>query len=129
MNNKEKITTELKDFCENIENWFQGNAQDQDILFKKILSGFSLEFKMINGDGNQLTLSMFSDWLPGVFGKFPDRTVRIEDIEIHVSEHHGLATYIEIQTTEGIANRRTGSAVFLLSEEKALWFHLVENWI
>lgn len=129
MNNKEKINNELKDFCENIENWFQGNTTDQDLLFRKILSGFSPDFKMINGDGNQITLTLFSDWLPTVFGKFPDRKVQIEDIEIHHSEHHALATYTEIQTTEGIANLRTASAVFLFNEEKALWFHLVENWI
>ncbi|WP_160138302.1 hypothetical protein [Chryseobacterium sp. c4a] len=129
MNNKEKINTELKDFCENIENLFQGNAQNKDLLFKKILSGFSPEFKMINGDGNTITFAMFSDWLPSVFGKFPDRKVQIENIEIHQTEHHGLATYIEIQTTEGIANQRTGSAVFLCNEEKALWYHLVESWI
>lgn len=128
MNNKEKITTELKNFCENIENWFQGNTQDQDTLFRKILSGFSPDFKMTNGDGNSVTLGMFSEWLPTVFGKFPDRSVEIENIEIYHSEHHGLATYTEIQITEGIANKRTSSAVFLFKEEKALWFDLVENW-
>lgn len=129
MNNKEKISTELKNFCENIEKWFQGNTQSQETLFKKILSGFSPEFKMINGDGNPVTLAMFSEWLPTVFGKFPDRSVQIEDVAIHHSEHHGLATYTEIQITEGVANRRTASAVFLLNEEKAVWFDLVENWI
>lgn len=129
MSNKEKISKELKDFCENIEKWFQGNAEDQETLFREILSGFSPDFKMINGDGNLATLNMFSEWLPTVFGKFPNRSVQIEDVEIHHSEHHGLATYIEIQTTEGISNRRTGSAVFLFSEEKAQWLNLVENWI
>lgn len=129
MSNKEKITKELQSFCENIEKWFQGNDQDQDALFRRILSGFSPDFKMINGDGNPATLPMFSEWLPTVFGKFPDRNVQIENIEIHSSEHHGLATYTEIQITEGIANRRKSSAVFLITEEKTLWFHLVENWI
>ncbi|MEJ5105224.1 hypothetical protein [Chryseobacterium sp. MYb328] len=129
MNNKEKITEELKDFCENIEKWFQGNEKDQNALLKRILSGFSPDFKMINGDGNTATLSMFSEWLPTVFGKFPDRSVRIENIEINHSEHHGLATYTEIQMTEGVANTRKSSAVFLLTEERALWVHLVENWI
>ncbi|MBP2617622.1 hypothetical protein [Chryseobacterium jejuense] len=129
MNNKEKINTELQDFCENIEKWFQGNEQDQHALFRKIISGFSPDFKMINGDGNTAALSMFSEWLPTVFGKFPDRSVQIENIEIHCSEHHGIATYTEIQTTEGIANRRKSSAVFLFNEDKALWFHLIENWI
>ncbi|AZB07414.1 hypothetical protein EG344_00460 [Chryseobacterium sp. G0162] len=129
MNNKEKINAELKDFCENIEKWFQGNEENQDVLFNKILAGFSPEFKMINGDGNSATLAMFSEWLPTVFGKFPDRRVQIENIEIHCSEHHGLATYTEIQTTEGIANIRKASAVFLLNQEKAFWFNLVETWM
>lgn len=129
MSNKEKISKELKDFCENIEKWFQGNAEDQETLFREILSGFSPDFTMINGDGNTATLSLFSEWLPTVFGKFPDRSVHMEDIEIHSSEHHGLATYTEIQVTDGTANRRKSSAVFLLNEEKALWFHLIENWI
>lgn len=129
MDNKQKISTELKDFCKNIEKWFQGSEQDQDALLRTILSGFSPDFKMVNGDGNTATLSLFSDWLPTVFGKFPERSVQIENIEIHSSEHHGLATYIEIQTTEGITNRRKASAVFLINEEKALWLHLIENWI
>lgn len=129
MNNKEKISKELKDFCENIEKWFQGNERDQNALFIKILSGFSPDFKMINGDGNTATLSMFSEWLPTVFGKFPDRSVQIENIEIHSSEHHGLATYTEIQVTDGKANRRKSSAVFIFNEENALWFHLIETWI
>lgn len=129
MNNKEKIITELNDFCSNIEKWFRGETQNQEIALKKILSGFSPEFIMINGDGNHVNLAMLSEWLPTVFGKFPERSVRMEDLEIHHSDHHGLATYTEIQTTEGIANKRQSSAVFVLTEEKALWFHLVENWI
>lgn len=129
MNNKEKIITELNDFCSNIEKWFRGETQNQEIVLKKILSGFSPEFIMINGDGNHVNLAMLSEWLPTVFGKFPERSVRMEDLEIHHSGHHGLATYTEIQTTEGIANKRQSSAVFVLTEEKALWFHLVENWI
>ncbi|WP_419487476.1 hypothetical protein [Chryseobacterium bernardetii] len=129
MNNKDKINKELKDFCKNIEKWFQGNEQDQEALFRQILSGFSPDFKMINGDGNTATLPMFAEWLPTVFGKFPERNVQIENIEVSFSGHHGLATYTEIQTTEGIANRRKSSAVFLFNEDKALWLHLVENWI
>ncbi|SIT19170.1 hypothetical protein SAMN05421786_10851 [Chryseobacterium ureilyticum] len=129
MNNTEKITKELNEFCENIEKWFRGNEKDQEALLKKILSGFSPDFKMINGDGNTATLSMFSEWLPSVFGKFPERSVQIENIQIHHSEHHGLATYTEIQTTEGITNKRKSSAIFVLNAEKALWFHLVEDWI
>ncbi|MGL6126384.1 MAG: hypothetical protein ACRC05_04675, partial [Chryseobacterium artocarpi] len=62
MNNTEKITKELNEFCENIEKWFRGNEKDQEALFKKILSGFSSDFKMINGDENTATLSMFSEW-------------------------------------------------------------------
>lgn len=129
MNNKEKISAQLKDFCENIEKWFTGNEENQDVLFKKILSGFSSDFKMINGDGNTATLATFADWLPAVFGKFPDRRVQIHNIEIHCTEYHGLATYTEIQITEGKANRRKSSAVFLLNEGQALWLHLVETWI
>ncbi|UHO40434.1 hypothetical protein H5J24_10960 [Chryseobacterium capnotolerans] len=129
MNNKEKITKELKDFCENIEKWFQGNEKDANALSRKILSGFSPEFNMINGDGNPISLNLFSEWLPTVFGKFPDRSIQIENVEIHCSEYHGLATYTEIQITEGIINQRKGSAVFFFKEEKALWFHLVETWI
>jgi len=128
MNNTEKVTKELQEFCENIEKWFRGSEQ-QEILCNKILSGFAPEFTMINGDGNSATLSMFSEWLPTVFGKFPNRSVKIENIEIKYSDHHALATYIEIQTTGDIANRRKSSAVFLIGGEKALWFHLVENWM
>lgn len=129
MNNTEKIIREITEFHENIEKWFQSKTADQEALYTKLLSGFTAEFKMVNGNGNVVTLSAFSDWLPTVFGKFPERTILVEDIEVHNSHHHGLATYTELQTTGGTSNKRQSSAVFLLNEEKALWLHLVENWI
>jgi hypothetical protein len=79
---------------------------------------------MINGNGDTVTLNMFSEWLPTVFGKFPERSVQVQDIEVSHSDHHGLATYTEIQITGESANKRKSSAVFLLNEEKACGFIL-----
>lgn len=129
MNNTEKIIGEIEGFHRNIEKWFQGKTENQESLYKELLSGFSTDFKMINGNGDTVTLSMLEDWLPSVFGKFPERTVQVENIEVNHSAHHGLATYIEIQITGETTNKRESSAVFLLNEEKALWLHLIENWI
>ncbi|HCN50268.1 MAG TPA: hypothetical protein DIT10_14475 [Chryseobacterium sp.] len=129
MNNTEKITKEITEFHETIEQWFRGNSENQEALYQKLLSGFSTEFKMINGNGDTVTLNMFSEWLPTVFGKFPERSVQVQDIEVSHSDHHGLATYTEIQVTGDSANKRKSSAVFLLNEEKALWLHLIERWI
>ncbi len=129
MNNTEKITKEITEFHETIEQWFRGNSENQDVLYQNLLSGFSTEFKMINGNGDTVTLNMFSEWLPTVFGKFPERSVQVQDIEVSHSDHHGLATYTEIQVTGDSANKRKSSAVFLLNEEKALWLHLIERWI
>ena len=129
MNNTEKITKEITEFHETIEKWFRGNSENQDVLYQKLLSGFSTEFKMINGNGDTVTLNMFSEWFPTVFGKFPERSVQVQDIEIYYSDHHGLATYTEIQVTGDSVNKRKSSAVFLLNEEKVLWFHLIEHWI
>ncbi|NIF05988.1 hypothetical protein F3J23_11110 [Chryseobacterium sp. Tr-659] len=129
MNNNEKIIREIKDFHENIEKWFQGKTENQEELYQILLSGFVPEFRMTNGNGDTVTLSMLSDWLPTVFGKFPERNIRLENIEVNHSGHHGLATYIEIQETGNILNQRGSSAVFILNEERALWLHLIENWI
>lgn len=129
MNNTEKVIKELQEFCGNIEKWFRGEEQDQEVLYQMILSGFSPDFKMTNGDGNTATLFMFSDWLPTVYGQFPERRVLIENIEIYHSDHHALATYTEIQATGDSVNTRKSSAVFLLNEDRALWLHLIENWI
>ena len=129
MNNTEKITKEITEFHETIEQWFQGNSENQEALYQKLLSGFSTEFKMINGNGDTVTFNMFSEWLPTVFGKFPERSVQVQDIDVSHSDHHGLATYTETQVTGDSANKRKSSAVFLLDEEKALWFHLIERWI
>lgn len=128
MNNKEKVITALMSFCKNIEKWFRGEGE-QDMLYQEIVSGFSLDFKMITGDGDTVSFYMFSKWLPTVYGKFPSRRVILEDIEVQYSGKHGLATYTEIQTTEEEVTRRTSSAIFLLTEEKALWFHLIESWM
>ncbi|MDE5528241.1 hypothetical protein [Elizabethkingia meningoseptica] len=128
MNNKEKVITALVSFCNNIEKWFTGEGE-QDMLYQEIVSGFSPDFKMITGDGDAVSFYMFSEWLPTVYGKFPSRRVILEDIEVQYSGKHGLATYTEIQTTEEETTRRASSAIFLLTEEKALWFHLIESWI
>lgn len=129
MNNTEKIITEIIEFHQNIEKWFQGKTENRENLHRKLLSGFSPEFRMINGNGDTVTLSTLSDWLPTVFGKFPQRTIQVENIEVNHSEHHGLATYTETQVTGETVTRRASSAVFLLNEEKALWLHLIERWI
>jgi hypothetical protein len=129
MNNTEKIIGEIEGFHRNIEKWFQGKTEDQESLYKELLSGFSTDFKMINGNGDTVTLSMLEDWLPSVFGKFPERNIEVENIEVQYSDHHGLATYTETQVTGETANKRQSSAVFLLNEEKALWLHLIENWM
>ena len=126
MNNKEKIFAELNRFCFNIEKWFRGE-DDQETLYLKILSGFSPDFRMINGDA--VSFHMFSDWLPTVYGKFPSRSVALENVDIQYSDKHGLATYTEIQITGDTINKRKSSAVFLLEEDKALWLHLIEEWI
>ncbi|MCL1680890.1 hypothetical protein M2T92_17770 [Elizabethkingia miricola] len=128
MDNKEKIVAELSGFCENIEKWFRGE-EDQETLYHKILSGFSPDFRMINGDGDAVSFHLFSDWLPTVYGKFPSRSVALENVDIQCSDKHGLATYKEIQITGDINNQRKASAVFLLEEDKALWLHLIEEWI
>ncbi|MBV8326609.1 hypothetical protein [Chryseobacterium sp.] len=129
MNNTGKIEKEIKDFHENIERWFQGKAENQENLYSRLLSGFSPDFKMLNGNGDIVTLSMLAEWLPSAYGKFPDRKINLDNIEILHSENHGLATYTEIQITEATSTKRKSSALFLLDEEKALWFHLIEKWI
>lgn len=128
MNNTEKIITEIKEFHTAIEAWFRGNG-DQDMLYQKLLSGFAPDFKMVSGNGNSITLAAFSEWLPGVYGKFPDRTIILENMEVESTESHGLASYIEIQITGSTTTHRQSSAVFVMDEEKALWLHLVEKWI
>ncbi len=129
MNNTEKIIWEIEEFHRNIEKWFQGKAEHKDVLQKQLLSGFAPEFKMINGNGDTVTLLMLSEWLPTVFGKFAERSIQVENIEVHHSDHHGLATYVETQVTGENTTQRKSSAVFLLNEEKALWLHLMENWM
>ncbi|HFK5554292.1 TPA: hypothetical protein ACGZ9Q_002353 [Elizabethkingia anophelis] len=128
MDNKEKIVAELSGFCENIEKWFRGE-DNQETLYHKILSGFSPEFRMINGDSDAVSFHMFSDWLPTVYGEFQSRSVALENVDIQYSDKHGLATYTEIQITGDAINKRKSSAVFLLEEDKALWLHLIEEWI
>ncbi len=129
MNSTEKITREIKEFHYMIEEWFRGNAPDQEILYQKLLSGFTPEFRMINGNGNTVTLSDLSGWLPGVYGKFPNRVIILENIEVESTDNHGLASYTEIQITGTETTRRHSSAVFLLNDEKALWLHLIEKWV
>lgn len=128
MNNTEKIITEIKEFHRDIEAWFRGK-EDKNGLYKKLMSGFDADFKMVTGNGDTVTLTTFSEWLPEAYGKFPERSIIIENIEIQTTENHGLASYIEIQTTGAVVTRRKSSAVFVIGEKKACWLHLIEKWI
>ncbi|SHG88479.1 hypothetical protein [Chryseobacterium vrystaatense] len=128
MNNTDKIIKEIKEFHTDIEAWFRGK-EDQESLYRKLLSGFDSDFKMVNGHHNTVTLAAFSEWLPGAFGQFPDRSIVVENIEVQTTESHGMATYIEIQTTGSTLTKRKSSAVFVINEDKALWLHLIEKWI
>lgn len=129
MNTTEKINNEVTGFHEDIEKWFHGQEKDKDSLYNKLLSGFVPDFKMINGNGDTISLSAFAEWLPVVYGKFSERRIILENIEITHTESHGLASYIEIQITGDVTTRRQSSAVFVVNEEKALWLHLIEHWI
>ncbi|SFN79810.1 hypothetical protein SAMN05421594_4274 [Chryseobacterium oleae] len=128
MNNTEKVIKEIKEFHTDIEAWFRGK-EDQKSLYKKLLDGFNPDFKMVNGNNNTITLTAFSEWLPGAYGQFPDRSIVLENIEVHITESHGLASYVETQTTGSTVTRRKSSAVFLIDKERASWLHLVEKWI
>lgn len=128
MNNTEKVIKEIKEFHTDIEAWFRGK-EDQESLYKKLLAGFSTDFKMVNGNNDTITLASFSEWLPGAYGQFPDRSIVLENIEVHTTESHGLASYVEIQTTGSTVTRRKSSAVFVIDEERAFWLHLIEKWI
>ncbi|PIF45440.1 hypothetical protein CLU96_2445 [Chryseobacterium sp. 52] len=128
MNNTEKIIKEIKEFHKDIESWFRGE-KDQESLYKKLLSGFNPDFKMINGNNDTITLAAFSEWLPGAYGQFPERKITLENIEVYSTDDHGLASYIEIQTTGSKVTHRRSSAVFIIREDKAFWLHLIESWI
>lgn len=128
MNNTEKIIREIKEFHIDIEAWFRGK-EDQESLYQKLMSGFYADFKMITGNNDTITLAAFSEWLPGAYGQFPDRRIVLEDIEVYATENHGLASYIEIQTTGSTVTRRKSSAVFVVDEERAFWLQLIEKWI
>jgi len=128
MNNTEKIVAEIKGFHRDIEAWFRGE-EDQNNLYQKLMSGFDADFKMITGNGDTVTLASFSEWLPEAYGKFPERSIVIENIEVQTTESHGLSSYIEIQTTGAAVTHRKSSAVFVIGAEKAFWLHLIENWI
>ncbi|WP_223609447.1 hypothetical protein [Chryseobacterium sp. OSA05B] len=128
MNNTEKVIQEIKEFHNDIEAWFRGKG-DQESLYKKLLAGFNADFKMVNGNSDTITFTDFSEWLPGAYGQFQDRNIVLENIEVHTTENHGLAFYIEIQTTGNTVTRRKSSAVFMIGEERAFWLHLIEKWI
>ncbi|MCT2560439.1 hypothetical protein [Chryseobacterium herbae] len=128
MNNEEKIIKEIKESHTDIEAWFRG-TEDQKGLYTKLLAGFDSDFKMINGNNDTIILAAFSEWLPGAYAKFPDRKIVLENIEVHATENHGLASYIEIQTTGSMVTRRKSSAAFVIRENRAFWLHLIEKWI
>lgn len=119
---------QVRDFCTHIEQWFNGTATDKQMLYDALINTFHPAFTLRNGDGQTIDFPMLTQWLQQVYGQFPTRTVTLENLNGYATAHHVVVTYTEIQITGDSQNKRTASAVFLLQEGKALWYHLVEDW-
>lgn len=120
---------QVQDFCNNIQIWFNGTAVNQEHLYQQIVNTFDPAFKLINGDGDTIDFTMLTKWLKQVYGQFPTRIVSLQNLEGYATSHHVALSYIEIQSTGGIQTTRKASAVFVIKDSKALWYHLIEQWI
>lgn len=120
---------QVQHFCTNIQQWFNGNATNKKALYQAITSTFDPNFQLINGDGQTINFSMLTQWLQQVYGQFPTRTVKLENLNGYATAHHVVVTYTEIQTTGEKQNTRNASAVFIIQDNQALWYHLVEQWV
>lgn len=120
---------QVKEFCKNIEIWFNGNATSRDTLHQRISTSFDSSFKMITGDGNEINYQSFLTWLPSVYGQFPTRKIQVSDLKGCGTSHHVLVQFTETQFTDDLITKRQSSAVFVINQEKALWYHLVEQWV
>ena len=120
---------QVQQFCANIQQWFNGNATNKKALYQAITSTFDPNFQLINGDGQTINFSMLTQWLQQVYGQFPTRTVKLENLNGYATAHHVVVTYTEIQTTGETQNTRNASAVFIIQDNQALWYHLVEQWV
>lgn len=127
-NNVELGKQQVLNFCKNIEIWFNGTASDPKLLYQAILHRFDPAFTLVNGDGDTIDFNQLSQWLEKVYGQFPTRKVVIQQLEGYATSQHILLTYTEIQYTEGLQNTRHASAVFVIREHQAFWYHLVEQW-
>lgn len=120
---------QVKEFCKNIEIWFNGNATSKDTLYQRISTSFDPSFAMITGDGNEINYQSFLTWLPSVYGQFPTRKIQVSDLKGYGTSHHVLVEFTETQFTDDLITKRQSSAVFVINQEKALWYHLVEQWV
>lgn len=127
-NNVELGKQQVLDFGTNIEIWFNGTASDPKSVYQAILSSFDPAFLLLTGDGDTINFNQLSQWLEKVYGQFPTRKVVIQQLEGHATSQHILLTYTEVQSTDGIENIRHASAVFVVREDRAYWYHLVEQW-
>lgn len=128
-NNLELGKKQVQDFCNNIQVWFNGTAKNQEHLYEQIINTFSADFKLINGDREIVDFNMLSQWLKQVYGQFPTRIVSLQDLEGYATSHHILVSYIEIQSTGEIQTTRQASAIFVIKDNEAIWYHLIEHWI
>jgi len=120
---------EVENFVQHIETWFNGTATDKTALYQCISTAFDPAFTMQTGDGNTIDYATFLPWLTAVYGQFPTRKVQLEDLAGYATQHHAVIQFIEIQQTDEMITKRKSSAVFILQDNKALWYHLVEQWI
>lgn len=120
---------QVKEFCKNIEIWFNGNATSKDTLYQCISTSFHSSFTMITGDGNEINYQTFLTWLTSVYGQFPARKIHVSDLKGCGTSYHVLVQFTEAQFTGDLITKRQSSAVFVINQKKALWYHLVEQWV
>ncbi|MDR2283764.1 MAG: hypothetical protein LBE37_11170 [Sphingobacterium sp.] len=129
MQNLELGKWQVRDFCKHIEVWFNGTADGKDDLYRIITDSFSPSFSMVTGDGEVIGYAIFRSWLHEVYGRFPTRRIEVKDISGYATTAHVLLQFVEIQWTDNLRTERLSSAVFLLEEDRAVWSHLIEEWV
>lgn len=127
---EEAVLSEIAERHAFFERWFNGVAADGELAAS--LAHFDPAFRRIDPAGRLFDFDRLAESLAARRNSHAGSPIAIALEDARVLWREGasaLATYVEVQTSDGRVNRRRASALFVSSgaAEGALWRHIHET--
>ena len=138
MSTKLEIEMEIKSLHLFFVDWFSGQCEDSDTIFKeRFMNHIAHDVELIQPNGQLLTYAEIETVIKKGYGMNPDFRIQIRNVHIRCAEERlVVAAYEEWQRNASNStppdNGRSATVAFLRSENTTYpwqWLHVQETWL